>query len=84
MNIRAGDVIQQIGDQPQPTPEEVAAKLTSSDSTSGGLVALPVRGQSGPQWITLWVGHINAEDLVARPVQPVDRGPTRNAEAARR
>jgi serine protease Do len=81
MNIRAGDVIQQIGDLSLPTAEQVTARLTGSNSASGGLVALLVKGKSGPQWITLWVGQIDAVDLVAGPAQPAGPGSTRNAEA---
>ncbi len=84
MNMRAGDVIQQIGQLSLPTPEEVTTRLTRGDSASGGLVALLVRGKSGPQWLTLWVGQIDAKDLVAGPVQPVGPEAMRNAEATKR
>jgi serine protease Do len=69
-NLQPGDVIQQVGELPSTTPEEVTDDLTQRESATGGLVALLVRSKSGPQWTTLWVGRIDANDLVAGPVQP--------------
>jgi serine protease Do len=65
MNFHAGDVIEQIGEQKAPTLAQVTSKLMIGGASPGNLVALLVREKSGSKWRTLWVGHIDAKDLVA-------------------
>jgi len=76
MNLRAGDVIEQVGARRATTPAEVTARLTPSRTAPGNLVALLVRGKSGLRWTTLWLGRIDPKDLVAGPVAPEASGET--------
>jgi serine protease Do len=69
MSLRAGEVIEQVGDRPATTPEEVTAQLAGDPIGPGKLVALLVRGKSGATWVTLWRGRIDPKDLVTGPLQ---------------
>jgi S1-C subfamily serine protease len=65
MGLKAGDVIEQVGDMPTTAPEDVMSQLAHGDAASGDLVALLVRGKSATRWIPLYVGHVDVTDLVA-------------------
>jgi len=66
MGLEAGDVIQQIGQHPATTADQVNTMLMMRDSTSPGhLVAMLVQSRSGPKWVTLWAGRIDPKQLVS-------------------
>lgn len=65
VGLVAGDVIEQIGEQPARTPESVMARLAHAETP----VALLVRGKTGKRWVLLHIGHIDVRDLVATPMR---------------
>jgi serine protease Do len=74
LGLQVGDVIQQIGDEIASTPDQVMAQLAYGKPDANDIVAVLVRKQSGPQWVTLWVGRPDSRQFVV--VAP-------SAEAAR-
>ena len=65
MSLAAGDVIEQVGEQPATSAREVEDDLMMRATAPGKLVALLVRSKSGSKWAALWVGQINEKDVVA-------------------
>jgi serine protease Do len=64
LGLRVGDVIQQIGDQTSSTPDQVMAQLAYGKPDANDEVAVLVRKQSGPRWLTLWVGRPDSRQFV--------------------
>ena len=62
--LNVGDVIQQIGDEIASTPEDVMALLSYGKPDANDMAAVLVRKQSGPQWVTLWVGRPDSRQFV--------------------
>jgi serine protease Do len=80
MGFRPGDVIEKVGNVPVATPEDVMAQTTHGSAASGDMVAMLVRGPTSMQWLTLFVGRVDLQDLVAGP-DFFGRPNTRNASA---
>jgi serine protease Do len=64
LGLRVGDVIQQIGDETASTPDQVMAQLAYGKPDANDVVAVLVRKQSGPRWLTLWVGGTDSRQFV--------------------
>ena len=64
LGLQVGDVIQQIGDQIVSTPDQVMAQLAYGKPDANDILAVLVRKQSGPQWITIWVGRPDSRQFV--------------------
>jgi serine protease Do len=64
LGLRVGDVIQQIGDEIASTPDQAMAQLAYGKPDAKDVVAVLVRKQSGPQWVTLWVGRPDSREFV--------------------
>jgi len=64
LGLQVGDVIQQIGDEVSSTPGQVMAQLAYGKPDANDVVAVLVRKQSGPQWVTLWVGRPDSRQFV--------------------
>jgi S1-C subfamily serine protease len=68
LGLAVGDVIQRVGDEVASTPDQVEAQLAYGKPDANDVVAVLVRKQSGPQWVTLWVGRLDSRKFVlARP-----------------
>jgi serine protease Do len=65
MGLTAGDVIQQINQEPTTSVDQVTRLLMMRDTSEGHLVAMLVQSPAGPKWVTLWAGGINPRDLVS-------------------
>jgi S1-C subfamily serine protease len=78
MSLNPGDVVEQVGAQQATSPAEVTAQLTPNPTEPGNLVALLVKTKSGMRWTTLWLGRIDAKDLVTGPSQPAVTGEARD------
>jgi S1-C subfamily serine protease len=64
LGLKVGDVIQQIGDEISTTPDQVMAQLAYGKPDANDVAAVLVRKQSGPQWVTLWVGRPDSRQFV--------------------
>jgi serine protease Do len=85
LGLKAGDVIEQVGDLPTKTPEDVTSQFIHGDAASGDLVALLVRSKTKAWWVALYVGHVDVTDLVTSPGElPFQTTSARNAAAAQR
>jgi serine protease Do len=80
VGLEAGDVIEQVGDQPATTPEQVMGQLVGSDDAVNHIVPLLVRSKSAMRWIGLHVGRVDVTELVV-PESPVSAGSARDAAA---
>jgi serine protease Do len=81
LGLRVGDVIQQIGDEVSTTPEQVMAQLAYGKPDTNDIAAILVRKQSGPQWMTLWIGGPNSRQFVV--VEPsTETAPSPHAASA--
>jgi len=64
LGLQVGDVIQQIGDEIAPRPDQVMAQLAYGKPAANDRLAVLVRKQSGPRWVTLWVGRPDSRRFV--------------------
>jgi serine protease Do len=64
IGLGVGDVIQQIGDEVASSPEQAMNQLAYGRPDAVDTVAILVRKQSGPQWVTLWVGRPDSRQFV--------------------
>jgi hypothetical protein len=81
VGLISGDVIEQVGDRPDPTLAALTALWRYGDTTPGNLVALLVHGKADMRWVTLFVGRIDVADLVAAPLRSYSPGMARDASA---
>lgn len=79
MGIRSGDIIERVNDKPATSPAEVMRQLTHGSKADGDLVALLISGKTGTRWVTLYVGRIQVEGLIAMPTLPGGFGPVGEA-----
>lgn len=70
MGIRPGDVIERVDRKAAETPADVVSRLTQGARADGDLVALLVRSKNSTRWVTLYVGRVEVEGLVAAPALP--------------
>ncbi|HEX3994655.1 MAG TPA: PDZ domain-containing protein, partial [Acetobacteraceae bacterium] len=78
--FRPGDVIEKVGNMPVTTPEDIKAQTSHGSAASGDMVAMLVRGPTSMHWLTLFVGRVDLNNLVATP-DFLGRPNTRNASA---
>jgi serine protease Do len=64
LGLNVGEVIQQIGNEICTSPDQAAAQLAYGKPDSKDVVAVLVRKQSGPQWMSLWVGRPDSRQFV--------------------
>lgn len=64
LGLGVGDVIQQIGDDICTSSEQAMNRLAYGKPDGDDTVAILVRKQSGPQWVTLWVGRPDSRQFV--------------------
>jgi serine protease Do len=70
LGLKVGDVIQQIGDEIASTPDQVIVQLAYGKPDANNVAAVLVRKQSGPQWVTVWVGRLDSRKSVfVRPAK---------------
>jgi serine protease Do len=64
LGLGVGDVIQQIGDEICTSPEQATTRLAYGRPDDDNTVAILVHKQSGPQWVSLWVGRPDSRQFV--------------------
>lgn len=84
LGVKAGDVIERVGDDPAKDPAVVMHQLLSGAAADGDLVALLVHGELNTRWISLYVGRVYVADLLATPSLSGGFGSVSNAEVTQR
>ena len=64
LGLQVGNVIQRIGDEICSTPEQATTRLAYGRSDNNDMVAVLVRKETGPQWVTLWVGRLGSRKFL--------------------
>ena len=65
LGLEAGNVIRMVGNDPAKTASTVDARLNHPQATTGDLVPLLVQDDSTLRWVTIFVGRISVNNLIA-------------------
>ena len=70
LGFEPGQVITMVGDDPATTASAVMARLDHADAANGYLISLLVHDKLDTRWVTLFVGQVDAADLIATTPSP--------------
>jgi hypothetical protein len=70
LDLKVGDIIEQVNDRPVKSPADVPTTYGRDDPKTGKMVAMLVRGKERARWVTLFVGHVDVAALLTPPPTP--------------
>jgi serine protease Do len=82
VGLKPGDVIERVDGGKPSTPEVLASQLHYGEPAGNDLIALLVRSGGTSHWVTLYIGHVDVQALLAAPAEPPDPGIARSASAS--
>ena len=81
--LKAGDVIERVGDNAATTPQQVQEQLKRGNHEGEELVPVLVRSKTNTRWVTLCVGRVNVSRLMFAPSQSPNVGTAASSQPHR-